>query len=99
MAQPLVPLSSHILNQLSIRESRLLTLVVAVRRALRRDEHVKGDLADAVKSCLQKLILARTVKESDGMFSLTTTPPRGGFARLSTPVAPPRRAMAVGEDW
>jgi hypothetical protein len=99
MSQPIVPLSRVILNQLAARESRLLTLIVAVRRNLGRDEHIKGDLGEAVRSSLHKLVAARTVTEVDGMFSLAPTPPRGGFLRVSASAAPADKTVAMGEDW
>ena len=67
MATLLAPL---ILDQLALRESRQLALVVAVRKALGPGHRIKGDLGAMVKSCLQKFVAAKVVVDTDGVFSL-----------------------------
>ena len=96
MPQPLIPLRQHILARLATGESRLLSLVVAVRRALGRDEHVKGNLSDAVKHALQSLISSATVKETDGMYSLTSTNSPTAFRRDTA--NPPTSKPIAGEE-
>jgi hypothetical protein len=97
MSHPIVPLSHHILNHLATRESRLLSLVVAVRNALGPDERIKGNLADAVKLSLQKLVASATVAEVDGMFSLRPAKTAAGFRGPASSL--PRSKPAAGEEW
>ena len=98
MSQPLVSLSQHILNHLSAGESRVLSLVVAVRKTLGREDRIKGDLSEAVRLSLQKLVAAQTVTEADGMFSLAPTRHPSGFRRPTT-ATPASSPPAAGEDW
>ena len=61
-----------ILDQLAHGEMRLLALTVAVRRGLDPSEGIKGDLSEAVKSALRKLIAAKLVADVEGVYLLTT---------------------------
>jgi hypothetical protein len=65
------PISRIILDLLAERESRLLTLVVAVRRSIGPFEYIKGDLSQIVRASVQKLVANGQVTEGDGMYSLT----------------------------
>ena len=65
---------SLIVEQLGGGEKRMLSLVVAVRKAHGRSGIVKGDLSVKVKSALHKLVLSKVVVEVDGMYSLS--PPK-----------------------
>jgi hypothetical protein len=70
MSLPLSRVSRLIVDQLSSREMRVLSLTVAVRKALDSREVFKGDLGASVRSALRKLIASRTVVEVDGTYSL-----------------------------
>jgi hypothetical protein len=59
-----------IVDQLSAGEKRVLSLTVAVRRAMARDETFKGNLQSAVRASLKKLVASRDVVDSDGLYSL-----------------------------
>jgi len=61
-------ISSQIVRQLTGKEKRLLSLVVAVRSSL--GSSVKGDLSLMVKSSLRKMIASGTVNDADGLYSL-----------------------------
>lgn len=62
-----------ILDQLAISERQVLSLVVAVRKALSRSEAAKGDLTAMVKSALRRLVASKEVIDVDGMYSLAPT--------------------------
>jgi hypothetical protein len=49
---------------------RLLTLTVAVRKGLSTEEGIKGDLPQAVRSTLRKLVATNVVVDSDGVYAL-----------------------------
>ena len=70
MANHPVATDQLILRQLAHGEMRLLSLVVAVRKALGRFESVKGDLPEMVKAALRKLVSAKLVIEVDGVYAL-----------------------------
>jgi hypothetical protein len=60
-----------ILDQLGRGEMRLLVLLVAIRKALKaRSSSFKGDLPAAVNAALRKLVVSRTVGNTDGTYSL-----------------------------
>ena len=63
-------INALIIDQLAAGEKRILGLVVAIRKALGRNEMVKGDLSQIVKSALRKLIAAQAVVDVDGLYSL-----------------------------
>jgi hypothetical protein len=71
-----------ILARLAESESRLLSLVVGVRKDLFGRAPVKGDLPEMVKAALRKLVASDTVIEVDGTYGLS---PR---AKLAAPAAP-----------
>jgi hypothetical protein len=64
-------ISSIVVDQLGARERGLLSLVVAVRRALGPFEFVNGDLSVAVQSALRPLVASGAVLHVDGMYVLT----------------------------
>jgi hypothetical protein len=99
MSQPPVSLTERVLHQLSTGESRILSLVVAVRRTLAQDEHIKGNLTDAVKACLQKLVASSTVIQVDGMFSLAPAKPVPELPGKTTSATSTEKPLAMGEDW
>jgi hypothetical protein len=70
MALPTVSIDRLILAQLGRSETRLLALVVAVRKSLGRSEAVKGDLSTIVKSTLRKLVASNVVVDVEGVYSL-----------------------------
>ncbi len=74
MANLSTPISGLILDELSRHEMRHLVLVVAVRKALSPADRIKGDLSAMVRLSLRHLVSARTVVESDGVFSLRAVP-------------------------
>lgn len=49
---------------------RVLSLTISVRRGLSSGEHYKGDLPAAIHASLRKLIAARQVVETDGVYTL-----------------------------
>jgi hypothetical protein len=63
-------ISLLILHELAAGEKGVLSLVVAIRRALGRSEKLKGDLAQMVNSALRKLVASQTVVDDDGRYSL-----------------------------
>ena len=63
-----------IVKQLSLREMRLLSLVVAIRKSFADGEGFKGDLNACVKSSLRRMIAGRTVLEVEGTFTLVPPP-------------------------
>ncbi|MBC8107331.1 MAG: hypothetical protein H7Z14_12130 [Anaerolineae bacterium] len=63
-----------ILSQLAVGEKQVLSLVVAVRKALSRSEAAKGDLTAMVKSALRRLVASKEVIDVDGMYSLAPSP-------------------------
>jgi hypothetical protein len=60
-----------VLGALADGEKRVLSLVVAVRRALQGRANFKGDLTGSVKLILRSLIADGHVREADGMYSLS----------------------------
>ena len=62
-----------ILQELAAHEMRLLTLIVAVRKAVTASTAVKGDLSALVQSSVQRLVTAKVVVDQDGVFSLPKT--------------------------
>ena len=68
-----IQISSLIVDQLSGGEREVLSLIVAVRRAL-GSEIVKGDLSARVRSALRKLVASEAVVDVDGRYSLS--PPK-----------------------
>jgi hypothetical protein len=67
----LTPRVAHLIVQaLEQRERRVLSLVVAVRKALERTGVAKVDLRTTIDSTLSGLIESKTVKEADGVYSL-----------------------------
>jgi len=67
-------ISSLIVDQLARGEKGMLSLIVAVRKALGRSEKIKGDLSQMVKSALRQLVASQAVVDVDGLYSLS--PPR-----------------------
>jgi hypothetical protein len=62
-------IQSLVVDQLAGKEMGVLSLVVAVRRALSRP--AKGDLSAMVRSALKTLVASRAVIDHDGMYSLS----------------------------
>jgi hypothetical protein len=73
MALTTARITRLILSQLSHREMRLLVLTVAVRRGLGRSEGIKGDLSEAIKSSLRKLVASNLVVEVGGIYMLPSS--------------------------
>jgi hypothetical protein len=73
MAHSMHYITDLVLRQLRLREMRVLSLVVAVRKNLLPTEVFKGDLTAAVKSALRKLVAEQIVMEEDGTFTLAPT--------------------------
>ena len=67
MSHP-VQINTLILEELAGGEKGLLRLIVAVRKNLGRFE--KGDLSEIVRAALHKMVVAETVVDVDGMYSL-----------------------------
>ena len=63
-------ISQLVLDQLAIGERRVLSLVVAIGKALSREGAFKGDLTGMVKSALRALVQSRAIVEADGWYSL-----------------------------
>ena len=63
-------IGSLILAQLAGGEMRVLSLIVAIRKALSRAETGKGDLPAMVKSALRNLVAAKEVVDVDGVYSI-----------------------------
>lgn len=63
-------INERILEQLSRRELRLLSLVVAIRKDFGAMEGFKGDLTESVKSALRRLVTARVVVDVEGLYAL-----------------------------
>jgi hypothetical protein len=81
MSLSVARISDLVVDQLSRREMRLLSLVVAVRKGLTTSEGFKGDLTVSVKTALRELVAAQTVVDEDGIYSLAT-PRHAGPGRL-----------------
>ncbi len=62
-----------ILEELTRGERRVLSLIVAVGKALERSDAAKGNLATTIKSALRTLVASNAIVDTDGMYSL---PPR-----------------------
>jgi hypothetical protein len=73
------PSSSLVVEQLALRERRVLALTVAVRRGLGPSARVNGDLLAAVQSALRGLVASGDVTHVDGTYVL---------ARRATPRGP-----------
>jgi hypothetical protein len=69
MSIPAARVRDLILEQLSHREMRLLSLVVAIRKGLSGTEGFKGDLSAAVKSALRTLVLSKDVVDVGGLYA------------------------------
>ncbi len=63
-------LTRLIFDHLEQRETRVLALVVAIRKQLDRSEGIKGDLAETVSSVLHRLVTLGQLVEADGIYSL-----------------------------
>jgi hypothetical protein len=63
-----------ILNELARGEKEVLSLVVAVRRALDRAGNIKGGLLGRIESTLRRLVASGAVVDHDGRYSLS--PPK-----------------------
>jgi hypothetical protein len=72
MALTTTRIARLILNQLAHSEMRLLVLTVAVRRGLDRSEGIKGDLSEAIKSALRKLVADKQVQDVGGVYMLSS---------------------------
>jgi hypothetical protein len=72
MALTTARITSLIVNQLAHGEMRQLALTVAVRKGLAHSEGIKGDLSQAIKSSLRKLIASNTVVDVGGIYMLTS---------------------------
>ena len=70
MALDTCRVSELILEQLARSERRVLSLVVAIGKTQQENGVFKGDLTAMVKSALRTLVAARTIVESDGLYSL-----------------------------
>jgi hypothetical protein len=70
MATTTTNIGQLILQQLGLGEKRLLSLVVAVRKALGLSHPLRGDLTEMVKSALRKLVASQAVVDDDGTYSL-----------------------------
>ena len=70
MSTPKPSISQLILEQLAVREMRLLTLIVAIRKSMSHTSVFKGDLSETVKAALRKLVLAKAVDAVEGVYSL-----------------------------
>lgn len=70
MKYPAYQVEQLIVKELAGGEMRVLSLTVAVRRAIHRTRVFKGDLSATVRTALRKLVASRQVVESDGMYSL-----------------------------
>lgn len=62
--------TERVLDQLSRKEMRLLSLVVAIRRDFGVMEGFKGDLTESVKSALRKLVSSKMVVDVEGLYAL-----------------------------
>jgi hypothetical protein len=67
-----------ILDQLTHGEMRLLALTVAVRRGLDPAEGIKGDLSEAIKSALRKLVASKVVLDVEGTYVLASSKSAAG---------------------
>lgn len=63
-------ISSLVLEELTLGERRLLSLIVAVRKTLAQTEVFRGDLPAVVKLAVRKLVVAGVVFEVDGVYTL-----------------------------
>ena len=61
-----------VVEELSRRETRLLSLIVAVRRNMVESGGFKGDLGASVKSVLRTLVASHRVIDTEGIYSLAT---------------------------
>jgi hypothetical protein len=64
-------ISLLILARLGLSESRLLSLLVAIRKDLSGRGPVKGDLGGMVKTALRQLVASGRVIEVDGTYGLS----------------------------
>ena len=90
MTSPTIPFSQIIIDTLAAGERRELSLIVAIRNVSRT---FKGDLASLTRSSLRKLVVAGTLVETDGMYSLS--PVGGGRERTSTGNTPGSTAKSA----
>ena len=70
MTHTIARISDLILDQLSRRETRLLSLVVSIRKRFSPTDVFKGDLTSIVKSALGKLVADKMVVDVGGMYTL-----------------------------
>ena len=82
MTSPTIPFSQIIIDTLAAGERRELSVIVAIRNV---SKTFKGDLAALTRSSLRKLVVAGTLVETDGMYSLS---PACGRERTSTGSTP-----------
>jgi hypothetical protein len=59
-----------ILDELQRGERRVLSLTVAVRKALERTGAAKGDLTGSINSALRNLVDAKRILNTEGIYSL-----------------------------
>jgi len=64
------PIADSILRQLAGGEKRILSLVVAMRKAPDSASWGKGELTGRVASALRKLVASKEVVDADGLYSL-----------------------------
>ena len=69
-----------ILEELARGERRLLSLVVAVGKALERTDRLKGNLTTTIRSALRRLVASKMVVDADGMYSLAAREEPGATA-------------------
>jgi hypothetical protein len=70
MSHTIARISDLVLDHLSRREMRVLSLVVAIRKGFEPTDIFKGDLTAMVKSALRKLVADRTVVDVGGIYTL-----------------------------
>jgi hypothetical protein len=81
-----------ILDQLSRREMRVLSLVVAIRKNFGQSEGLKGDLMTSVTSALRKLVASKAVVDEGGVYTLVAGP----SARLAPATLPGKSRTRLG---
>jgi hypothetical protein len=72
MSIPAAHVRELIIQQLSQREMRLLSLVVAIRKTFSGSVGFKGDLTAMIKSALRGLINSKMVVDVEGVYTLAT---------------------------
>jgi len=86
MTSPAIPFSQIIIDTLATGERRELSVMVAIRNVSRT---FKGDLAALTRSSLRKLVVAGTLVETDGVYSLSPACGRERTTTGSTPSSIP----------